>query len=200
MEPVSPGSGPLRGGLSKQQRSLLELLVTVAVAVIGVLLIRAEVASPYVIPSASMEPTLHCSSGPGCEGGHYSDRIIVNRLAFRFRAPARGEVVVFEAPQSAAAVCGAAGIYVKRIVGLPGELVSLRGGRVYIDGRLLSEKYIASPGHGSGRWPVPAKSYFMLGDNRSDSCDSRFWGAVGQEALIGPVLVTYWPPDRVASP
>lgn len=171
--------------------------MTVAVAVAGVLLVRAEVASPYVIPSASMEPTLHCSREPGCEGGHYSDRVIVNRLAFHFREPARGEVVVFEAPRRAAAVCGAGGIYVKRIVGLPGEVVSLENGRVYIDDRLLPEEYIAFPGGGSGRWEVPVKSYFMLGDNRGDSCDSRLWGGVPRESLVGPVMVTYWPLDRV---
>jgi signal peptidase I len=90
---------------------------------------------------------------------------------------------------------------VKRIVGLPGEAVSERNGIVYVDGRRLDEPYVAHRDHRTQQWPRIAQGhYFMMGDNRSRSCDSREWGTVPRENLIGPVFLTYWPIRRLGSP
>jgi signal peptidase I len=175
--------------------------VTLAVAFGCVLAFQAEIAKPFRIPTSSMEPTLHCARPvDGCQADR-SDRVIADRLAYRFRDPERGEVVVFETPPLADTVCPAGGTFVKRIVGLPGEHVELTDGRVLIDGVLLDEWYIrTAPQRGAdsrdfGR--VPRGEYFVLGDNRTRSCDSRSWGTVPRSDLIGPVAFTYWPPDRL---
>lgn len=190
-----------RSRLPRPLRTALDWLVTIAAAVAFILIFQAEIAKPYRIPSASMEPSLHCARPAlGCRASH-SDRVIANRLAYRFRDPHRGEIAVFRTPPTAERACGQGGIFVKRIIGLPGDTVSLADGFVAIDGRRLNESdYIKSPeqrGTQSGTWRVPRGSYFMLGDNRSASCDSRSWGAVPRENLIGPVLARYWPPQRI---
>jgi signal peptidase I len=182
-------------------RTVIDWGLTLVVAVAVVLVFEAEVAKPYEIPTSSMEPTLHCAKpGTGCRGT-FSDRVLVNRLAYRFHAPSRGDVVVFDAPATALTRCGAGGAYVKRIVGLPGETVRIADGQVSVDGRPLDESaYIrsrAQRGAASGVWKVRPGRYFLLGDNRNDSCDSRTWGSVARSSLIGPVLATYWPPERV---
>jgi signal peptidase I len=184
-------------------RTVVDWLVTIAVAVAFVLSFQAEVAKPYRIPSASMEPTLHCAKpGDDCEG-RFDDRVIANRLAYRFGDPERGQIVVFTTPK-AADRCGrqeGGSTFVKRIIGLPGELVSERDGVIYIDGKRLVEAYVDSSrrGHESTRWPrVAPGNYFLLGDNRIDSCDSRTWGTVPRSKLIGPVILSYWPPSRIS--
>ena len=184
-------------------RTIVDWLATIAVAVVIVLAFQAQVAKPYRIPSSSMEPTLHCAKpGAFCEGG-FDDRVIANRLAYRFGAPERGQIVVFTAPP-AADRCGpddGGSTFVKRIVGLPGEKVSERGGVVSIDGERLVEPYLdpSRRGHATGSWPrVQPGHYFLLGDNRVHSCDSRTWGTVPRSDLIGPALLTYWPPSRLS--
>src|SRR5438445_12608937 len=102
-------------------RTVLDWLLTIAAAVAVVLVFEAEVAKPYRIPSASMEPTLHCARpAEGCKAAT-SDRVIADRLAYRFHGPRRGDIVVFTAPSAAARACQAGGTFVKRVVGLPGE-------------------------------------------------------------------------------
>ena len=111
-------------------RTIIDWLVTVSVAVAFVLAFQAEVAKPYRIPTPSMEPTLHCAKPVAHCEGRFSDRVIANRLAYRFRDPKRGEIVVFETPATADR-CGLVdgdSTFVKRIVGLPGEVVSEREG------------------------------------------------------------------------
>ena len=172
-------------------------MVTIGVAVLLVLVFEAEVAKPFKIPSSSMEPTLHCAKpGEWCEA-QFNDRVIANRLAFRFGAPKRGQIVVFHAPRDA---CGVGGTFVKRLIGLPGDSVRERDGHVLVNGQLLEEPYIdpALRGHDTGSWQVPKGSYFFMGDDREHSCDSRMWGTVPRSALIGPVLATYWPPTRLS--
>jgi signal peptidase I len=150
-----------------------------------------------------MEPTLHCAKpGAFCEG-RFDDRVVANRLAYRFGDPKRGQIVVFTAPR-AAERCGAqdgGSTFVKRIVGLPGETVSERGGVIYINGQRLVEPYVEQSrrGHESRRWPrVATDHYFVVGDNRIHSCDSRSWGTVPRSSLIGPVTLTYWPPSQLS--
>jgi signal peptidase I len=184
-------------------RTIVDWLVTIAVAVAFVLAFQAEVAKPYRIPTPSMEPTLHCAKPVAHCEGRFSDRVIANRLAFRFRDPERGEIVVFEAP-AAAESCGVGdggSAFVKRIVGLPGERVSERDGAIYINGDRLVEPYVdpSRRGHENGSWPrVAPGHYFVLGDNRTRSCDSRMWGTVPRNNLIGPAMLTYWPPRRLS--
>jgi signal peptidase I len=203
-------SGPMRhpidrltDGLPRGYRVVLDWLVTIAFALALVLFVKTEVANPYRIPSSSMEPTLHCARPePGCQAG-LSDRVLANRFIYRFRAPHRGEIVVFHAPPAAARLCQGGGIYVKRLIGLPGDRVAERDGHVYVNGRRLSEPWV-DPGERDtntttfGR--VPAGHYFFMGDNRTASCDSRTWGTVARADLIGPVFATYWPPQRIGSP
>jgi signal peptidase I len=161
------------------------------------------VAKPYRIPSASMEPTLHCAKpADGCRS-RVSDRVIANRLVYRFHDPQRGDIIVFKTPDSVKAACGADGTFVKRIVGLPGERVSMRNGSVFVDGLRLDESYLrpALRGRETGVWGrMPRDGYFVLGDNRTMSCDSRRWGVVPRDNIIGRAEVTYWPPNRAGSP
>jgi signal peptidase I len=182
-------------------RNVLDWTLSIAVAVIVVLAVKVEVANPYRVPSASMEPTLHCARpADGCLAAH-SDRVVANRFIYRFRDPKRSEIVVFDAPARTIQACAEGGTFVKRIVGLPGEVVSERNGVVYIDGRRLDEPYVAHRDHRTQQWPrIPQGHYFMMGDNRTRSCDSRDWGTVPRDSLIGPVFLTYWPLGRLGNP
>ncbi|HSP72380.1 MAG TPA: signal peptidase I [Gaiellaceae bacterium] len=184
-------------------RVLIDWLATVAFALAIVLFVKTEVANPYRIPSSSMEPTLHCARpATGCESG-YSDRVLANRFIYRFRDPHRGEIVVFRAPPEAARLCQGGGVYVKRLIGLPGDVVSEAHGTVVVNGHRLDEPYVQPADRDTstrsfGR--IPPGRYFFMGDNRASSCDSRTWGTVPRAALIGPVFVTYWPPQRIGTP
>jgi signal peptidase I len=181
-------------------RTAANWILTIAAAAVVVLAFEAEVAKPYRIPSASMEPTLHCARpAEGCKA-RFDDRVIACEVCYRFSSPHRGQIVVFNAPKDA---CGTGGTFVKRLIGMPGDDVSERGGYVYINGKKLSEPYIDPRMRDTytrdyGR--VPPGEYFFMGDNRAFSCDSRTWGAVPRKSLIGPVVVTYFPFDRIDSP
>lgn len=190
-------------GLPRPLQVVAGWVVTIAIAIGVVLTVRAEVASPYRIPTSSMEPTLHCARpSTGCRSGS-SDRILANRFIYRFRDPRRGEIVVFRTPPATRHACGEGGTFVKRIVGVPGDVVELREGVLYLNGTRLREPYVLPDpiDRTTKAWPpVAADSYFMLGDNRGNSCDSRAWGTVPRRNLIGPVFLTYWPPQRLGSP
>jgi signal peptidase I len=188
--------------IPQRWRAVVDWTMTIVLAIVFVLAFEAEVAKPYRIPSSSMEPTLHCAKpGAWCEG-RFNDRVIANRLAYRFGSPRRGQIVVFKTPPRAAD-CGpgdGGATFVKRLIGLPGDRISERNGRIYVDGRPLHEPYVdpALRDDESGSWPrVAPGHYFFLGDDRAHSCDSRTWGTVPRSSLIGPVIVTYWPPNRL---
>jgi signal peptidase I len=191
--------------LPRGWRLAIDWVVTIVGAIAIVLAIKAWVVNPYRIPSSSMEPTLHCARpASGCEA-RFSDRVLANRFIYRFRDPRRGEIVVFETPPAAKQRCGAGGTFVKRLIGLPGDRVELRneGGSsyVYINGKKLDEPYIEPDRRdtrGAETYNVPQGQYFMMGDNRSQSCDSREWGTVPRKNLIGKVFATYWPPNRIS--
>ena len=178
--------------------TVVDWAVTIAIAVAAVLAIKTWVVNPYRIPTSSMEPTLHCAApGVGCQAGS-SDRVLANRFIYRFRDPSRGDIVVFETPERTIRRCGAGGTFVKRLVGLPGERISMSQGVLYVDGEPVDEPYVK--GNRSGSFPertLGADEYFMMGDNRGQSCDSREWGPVTRDDLIGPVFAVYWPLTRL---
>jgi signal peptidase I len=196
----------LTRGLPHGPRVAIDWIVTIVGAVAIVLLVKAYVVNPYRIPSSSMEPTLHCARPEnGCEA-RFSDRVLANRFIYHLRDPRRGEIIVFDTPPQVVRQCGAGGTFVKRLIGLPGETVEVRlergEGYVYINGKKLNEPYVqeerrASSAAMSPR-KIPANHYFMMGDNRSQSCDSRQWGPISRSNIIGKVFATYWPPLRIS--
>jgi signal peptidase I len=194
--------------LSHRWRVVIDWVVTIVVAVAIVLAVKAWIVNPYRIPSPSMEPTLHCARPePFCEAAH-SDRVLANRFIYHFRDPKRGEIVVFHAPKAAEREC-IGGIFVKRIIGLPGDVWAERNGYTYINGRRLAEPYLKAgrrdaqtktlrdlPPVGTLR-RIPSGMYLMEGDNRAHSCDSRVWGLVPRDRIVGKVFLTYWPLGRI---
>jgi signal peptidase I len=190
----------LTEGLPHGWRVTIDWLVTIVGAIAIVLAIKAWVVNPYRIPSSSMEPTLHCAKpGSDCEA-RFSDRVLACRFCYRFWNPKRGDIVVFKTPPLADVRCGAGGTFVKRLIGLPGETVSEHGGVISINGKPLHENYVLGRSEDTtvGTWHVPQGHYFFMGDDRSHSCDSRTWGSVPRDRLVGPLFLTYWPPLRLS--
>ena len=192
----------LTAGLPHPWPTIIDWIVTIVFAVAAVLAIKEWVVNPYRIPSSSMEPTLHCAApAPGCLA-RFSDRVLANRFIYRFRDPERGEIVVFKTPPAAASCLeggGAGQTFVKRLIGLPGDRLVQRNGVLRVNGEPYEESYIEPQRRGGRDFSavVPAGQYFMMGDNRAQSCDSREWGAVPRGNLIGPVFAVYWPPQRI---
>ena len=181
------------------RKTLVEWVVTLAVAAVCVLVFEVEIAQPFRVPTSSMEPTLQCAKpGSGCTGS-LNDRVLVAKILYRFRDPRRKEIAVFHAPAAARKACTEGGTYLKRVIGLPGDTVSERLGMFYVNGKKLDEPYLSFFDRDSitRAWPRLGKDeYFVMGDNRIGSCDSRTWGPVPRSAFIGPVVLTYWPPTR----
>jgi len=193
--------------------ALIELVATVAVAIGLALLIQAFIVKPYRIPSQSMLPTVDVGQ-----------RVLANRLDTQ---PSLYDIVVFHPPTGAdppvTPVCGnpqqgagqaqacdrptpaqSSQTFIKRVVGLPGDVLTIRDGIVYRNGVRENSSFIASCGGGPNcTFPspirVPPGHYFMMGDNRGESDDSRFWGPVPQQSIIGVAFFTYWPPDRIGT-
>lgn len=166
----------------KQKSVFWDWVQIIIIAAILALVIRTFLFQPFYIPSGSMEPTLQVG-----------DKIIVNKLTTRFKEPERGQIVVFKFPYDPSQD------FVKRIIGLPGETVEIRDSQVYINGEPLEEEYLPE-GLVYPDFPpvtVPEDSYFVLGDNRNNSQDSRTWGPLPREFVIGQVMVIYWPLDRI---
>jgi signal peptidase I len=197
-------------GSSSASGSLLELIMIVAVALGLALGIQAFLVKPYRIPSESMVPTLQIGQ-----------RVLVNRIGARFSTPDVGDVVVFHPPAGAEQdnTCGSgqppAGTpcdkptperadvnFIKRIVAGPGDKLRIDNGRVVLNGKLQKEPFAEPCGGGEGcdfptEIKIPAGMYFMMGDNRGSSDDSRFWGPVPEKWIIGQAFATYWPPKRI---
>jgi signal peptidase I len=174
---------------------LREILLVVVVALGVALLLRVFVVQTFYIPSGSMEPTLNIG-----------DRILVNKVSYDLHGVQRGDIVVFSRPP--AENCGGTEVndLVKRVIGLPGQTISLSHGHVVIDGKELREPYLPSsirdstlPGPSGTAYNltkpyvIPANHYFMMGDNRTDSCDSRYWGPIDRNSIVGKVDVRVWP-------
>jgi signal peptidase I len=159
---------------------VLFLFVTVAVLTV------TGVTHVYRVADASMEPAIR----------DRGDRIF--SVEYLFSHPGRSDIVAFHAPPAAVKACGRGGVYVQRIVGLPEETFQEQHGRVYIDNQLLREPYLARRDTRSRpKVRIPARSYFVLGDNRVVACDSRTWGPLPRKDIVGRVIATYWPPSRI---
>ena len=190
----------LTGNLPHPSRVVVDWILTIVGAVAIVLAVKAWVVNPYRIPSASMEPTLHCARPEsGCEA-RWSDRVLANRFIYHLESPDRGDIVVFHTPRAARQRCFTGGTYVKRIIGLPGETLQERSGVIFINGERLDESYIdpaERDDRSFGPVTIPQGHYFMMGDNRRSSCDSRIWGSLDRDDFIGEVFAVYWPPGRI---
>lgn len=196
--------------------SVVELAVIVATALGLALAIQAFIVKPYRIPSGSMLPTIALGQ-----------RVLVDRLSGDFGSPSIGEIIVFHPPKNYDLGClnpaeggtGGAGqrpcgvprpdesgqTFIKRVVGLPGDHIAIVGGHVIRNGIPEKDSYIrpCSDGIQTCNFPVPITvpkgDYYMMGDNRGESDDSRFWGPIPGSWIIGDAFFTYWPPDRIGT-
>jgi len=190
--------------------AVVELVVIVGFAIGLALLIQAFAVKPYQIPTGSMIPTLTIDQ-----------RVLVQRISFRFTDPSIGDIVVFHPPKGAVTneMCGVPDVegrvcaapvdepdetnFIKRVVAGPGDTLTIKDGHAIVNGEPIEDDFI-KPCGAIGRgcdFPkevtIPDDHYFMMGDNRGGSDDSRFWGPVPKEWIIGKAFATYWPPDRL---
>ncbi|HZV76094.1 MAG TPA: signal peptidase I [Conexibacter sp.] len=197
----------------KKRNPVVEIVTIVAAALLIAFVVQLVLVKTYRIPSGSMEPTLDIGQ-----------RVIVNRIGMRFGNPSIGDIVVFHPPAGAdpqQPVCGVAteGLgssracstptpdrssqtFIKRVVGVGGDQIAIRDGHVIRNGRREPDAFTNACGNGQGctfqgTITVPDGSYFLMGDNRGESDDSRFWGPVPKKWIIGTAMATYWPPNRI---
>lgn len=164
---------------SSWRRILLDSLQTILLSIALFLAINA-VSERIRVESISMQPNLYAG-----------DFVIVNKLAYFLGSPQRGDVVVFRYPPNPEQIP-----YIKRVIGLPGDQIHIANGKVYINGELLVEPYLEVPTNRGGNWTVPQEAIFVMGDNRNNSSDSRSWGMVPRENIIGRAELIYWPPQN----
>jgi signal peptidase I len=190
-EIARPRRGHRRRRPARQFGFPIRLIVLIVVATLLAFGLRTFVVEPFWIPSESMEPTLH-----GCSGCN-NDRLLVDKLSYRLHAVHRGDVVVFRRPPS---VPAPESVLIKRVIGLPGETVRGHDGMVWIGGRPLEESYVAPACHGTadfGPVSVPSGHYFVMGDNRCNSDDSRMFGPIPKSSIIGRAFLIIWPFGRI---
>ncbi len=175
---LSESENPLREGVK-----IIGLTMCLAFGV------KITAAQCYLIPSISMEPTLEVN-----------DRLLVDKISYHFTSPHRGDVVVFTPPQAVVEKEKSADPFIKRVIGLPGEQIEVKGGKVYVNNQPLQENYIAArPDYNWGAQIVPRNSYLVLGDNRNKSYDGHVWGFLNRDRLIGKAVVRFWPPERLSN-
>jgi signal peptidase I len=189
MKPKQPRSLPK----PKVENSWVETGKTILLSVVFAFGFRTYIAESCYIPSGSMLPTLQIN-----------DRLMVDKISYRFSNPARGDMVVFAPP----AVLNVKDNFIKRVIGLPGDRVEVKAGKVYINGKILTEKYVAeapnytwtktesSDADFTPNRVVPEGQYLVLGDNRNNSLDSHYWGFVAKDKIVGKAIVRYWPISR----
>ncbi len=185
-----PDSAPSPAPPSERRPAIpwVENAAIVAIAILLALLLRLFVIEPRFIPSESMIPTLQVR-----------DRLIVDKLSYRFHPPQRGDIVVFHPPPASGVPFDQA--YIKRIIGLPGDRLAIHDGAVYVNGAPLTEPYVAEPPaytlpQRGWELEVPPHQYWVMGDNRNNSNDSHAWGFLPEENLIGRAFFRFWPLDR----
>ncbi len=184
------GAGPWRR--RRWRRALVETAVTILVAVLLAGLGRAFAFQTFYIPSSSMVPTL---------GVH--DRIVVQKAFFTWRDVREGDIVVFSHPPLDHCGGPQEGDLVKRVIALPGQTIYSSGNSIYVNGRLLAEPYLPQydplgPPIASSQQPyrVPPGEFYVLGDSRADSCDSRYWGPITGSSIVGKVVLVWWHDDH----
>jgi signal peptidase I len=195
----------------KVESPWVETIKTIGLSVVLAFGIRTFVAEARYIPSGSMLPTLQID-----------DRLIIDKITYRFSNPVRGDIVVFNPTPQLEKEKDSSGNYfkeafIKRVIGLPGDRVDVKAGKVYINGKVLSEPYLDEPPakdwsttdpyttdsegqHYRLPWPadgvVPKGQYLVLGDNRNNSYDSHYWGFVPKDKIVGKASVRFWPINR----
>jgi signal peptidase I len=190
--PADPGRAGTGQRRRRSRRALAETVVIILVAVLLAGLVRAFAFQTFWIPTSSMVPTL----------GVY-DRVVVQKAFFTWRDVREGDIVVFSHPPLDH--CLGEGDLVKRVIALPGQTIYSSGNSIYINGRRLAEPYLPNddplgppvPDASRARpYRVPAGEFYVLGDNRADSCDSRYWGPITGSSIIGKVVLTWWHDGR----
>ena len=171
-----------------RRRVVIEWGVILVIAVLASFLVRVYAVQTFYIPSGSMKPTLY-------DG----DRILVNKLSVRFGTINVGDIIVFKAPPTEHCDDGSYSDLVKRVIGLPGQTITSKSNTVYVNGKPLKEpwKYWPDLNPAIKKLKVPANNYYVMGDNRANSCDSRFWGTVPRSDIIGKAFFRMWPLSRV---
>lgn len=192
---------PPGGSSGKKKSRPFEVVETIVVALLLAIVIRTTVAEARYIPSTSMEPTLLVG-----------DRLIVEKLSYYVSKPQRGDVLVFYPPHAGESIgtgqrilrwLGFTGdaAYIKRVIGLPGETIEIRDGKVLINGEALEESYIKEPPYyTSPPLKVPPNALYMMGDNRNNSQDSLKWGPLPVDHIIGKAVIRFWPLPRIGLP
>jgi len=170
-------------------RQIVEFILTLAVAFLVAQAVRTWVIQPFVVPTGSMLPTIQLS-----------DQVLANKFIYRFTDPQRGDIVVLDDPD------GNVTTLIKRVIAVGGQTIDLQNGRVVVNGQALTEPYShglpSIPLRGSTitfPYKVPADSVWVMGDNRTDSQDSRWFGAVPMSSVHGRAFFIYWPWSRIGS-
>ena len=178
-QPTRPIEQPEAASIMRKTSSfLLETFQTILLALVLYFLIDSVVARVRV-ENISMKPTLIPD-----------EFVLVNKLAYRFGELKRGDIIVFHFPQNPQED------YIKRVIGLPGDMVEVKDSSVFVNGTRLNEDYIAAPPSYAGSWKIPEGSIFVLGDNRNQSSDSHQWGYVPMANIVGKAMLIYWPFDK----
>lgn len=173
----------------QEKRSLfsvvVELLIIFIVAYVIAYVSQNFLLGNFQIQQRSMEPTLY-----------ENERVLINRVVYYFRPPERGDIVILEDP------LGSRSDFVKRIVALPGDILEIRNGKTYVNSKLLSEPYVANDMDNENVGPIkiPSSQFFVMGDNRPKSSDSRRFGPVFRRNILGKVFIVWWPPNRIHVP
>jgi signal peptidase I len=163
---------------SRAGAALREVVETVVFTLLIYVLVRTFLVENYRVVGQSMTPTL--------ENDQF---LVVNKLNYRFQEPQRGDIIVFRDPRNDGRKL------IKRVMGLPGEVIEIRQGRILINEQLLDEPYIQIPGrYSQPPTPIPEGQYFVLGDNRNNSSDSHNWGTLSSDTIVGKAWLSYWPP------
>ncbi len=185
----------------RRSRYVIEWVVIMAVALLAALLLRTFAIQPFSIPSGSMEPTLKVH-----------DKVLVDKLSYDLHSVHRGDVVVFKKPRGFRDP--GVTFLIKRVIGLPGETITLDNGQIHVDGKLLDQKWLPPEGITDPGPPItnlgcantgprvdycviPKGDYYMMGDNRSDSDDSRYFGPISAKLIIGRAFMIAWPPGHI---
>jgi signal peptidase I len=182
-QPQTSSTQTERSSIPRGKGVLREGLETVVLSILLAFGIRTFVAEARYIPSGSMLPTLEIN-----------DRLIIDKVSYDFTDPHRGDIIVFQPPDS----LHSSDAFIKRVIGLPGDTVEVKNGKVFVNGEPQQESYIAAkPDYQYGPVMVPDDAYLVLGDNRNKSFDSHYWGFVPKDHVIGRAVFRFWPLNRI---